>query len=234
MGYAKTTQTGHGIHQRLRSRAFIIAEPPTTTTTTGAFPEEEFVAAAREVEGQERSRLRWQFSSPKETEQVPTPSRVSHIDPEKTICFVSMDAGMVCWTDGHAFRLHCMYTNHSPCLFFQGSDLLNTRVLARLDELLPQQANSGKRLCHLENLSIRYAIWVVFLYYSFPVGFQPHVLCSSLFVSCVQWYAYTLRKCWVHPIHSLSNHICRIFRGGNGCLRRRNCPIHIAVSEREW
>lgn len=39
--------------------------------------------------------------------------------------------------------------------FVQGSDLLNTRVLARLDELLPQQANSGKRLCHLENLSIR-------------------------------------------------------------------------------
>jgi hypothetical protein len=103
MGYAKAGQTGHGIHQRLRSRAFIIAEPP-----TGVFPEEEFVAVAREVEGQERSRLRWKSSSPQETEEVPTPSRVSHIDPEKTICFVSMDAGMVCWTDGHDFRLHCI------------------------------------------------------------------------------------------------------------------------------
>lgn len=125
MGYAIPGQRGHGIHQRLRSRAFIIAEPP-----TGAFPEEEFEAVAREAEGRQRSRLRWQFSSTKDSEEVPTPSRVSHIDPEKTICFVSMDVGM-------------------------GSDLLNMRVLARLDELLPQQANSGKRLCHLENLSIR-------------------------------------------------------------------------------
>ena len=110
MGYAIPGQRGHGIHQRLRSRAFIIAEPP-----TGALPEEEFVAVAREDEGQERSRLRWKFSTPEETEEVPTPSRVSHIDPEKTICFVSMDVGMVCWADGHDFRLHCMDTHRSRC-----------------------------------------------------------------------------------------------------------------------
>ena len=112
MGYGKSIQRGRGIHQRLRSRAFIIAEPP-----TGAFLEEEFVAVSRAVEGQERSRLQWKFSTSKETEEVPTPSRVSHIDPEKTICFVSMDVGMVCWTDGHDFRLHFMDANHSQCFF---------------------------------------------------------------------------------------------------------------------
>jgi hypothetical protein len=114
MGYGKTGQRGHGIHQRLRSRAFIIAEPPTE-----AFPEEELVAVSREVEGKERSRLRWQFSSPKETEEAPTPSRVSHIDPEKTICFVSMDVGMVCWTDGCDFRFYCMYINDYQCFFYR-------------------------------------------------------------------------------------------------------------------
>lgn len=32
------------------------------------------------------------------------------------------------------------------------------KVLKRLDDLLPQQAHGGKRLCHLENLSIRYVV----------------------------------------------------------------------------
>ena len=36
----------------------------------------------------------------------------------------------------------------------QGSDLVNTRVLQRLDELLPLQSGTQQRLCHLENLSI--------------------------------------------------------------------------------
>jgi hypothetical protein len=67
-------------------------------------------------------------------------------------------------------------------LLLQGSDLLNTRVLARLDELLPQQANSGKRLCHLENLSIRYAK-CGFFSCNLSRWFDPHVLVSSHFVS---------------------------------------------------
>jgi neutral ceramidase len=46
------------------------------------------------------------------------------LDPLQTICFVSIDTGM-------------------------GSDLLNTRVLERLDELLP-----GESPCTVENLSI--------------------------------------------------------------------------------
>jgi neutral ceramidase len=54
------------------------------------------------------------------------------IDPSKAICFISIDA--------------CM-----------GSDLLNLRVLERLESLLPiQQYSSSEyvRLCHIENLSI--------------------------------------------------------------------------------
>jgi len=58
MGYAKTSQDAHGIHMRLRSRAFIISE-----------------RAALEEE--------------KEEEEV------ANLDPERTICFVSIDAGMV-------------------------------------------------------------------------------------------------------------------------------------------
>ncbi|CAB9514030.1 Neutral ceramidase [Seminavis robusta] len=50
-------------------------------------------------------------------------------DPERTVCFVSAD--ILC-----------------------GSDLLTLKVAQRLEQLLPQQHGSKKRLCHLENLSI--------------------------------------------------------------------------------
>lgn len=53
-----------------------------------------------------------------------SPSVFYELDPLQTVCFVSIDAGM-------------------------GSDLLNQRVLERLDELLP-----GESPCTVENLSI--------------------------------------------------------------------------------
>jgi neutral ceramidase len=65
---------------------------------------------------------------------VRTGTQSISIDPEKTICFVSADIGM-------------------------GSDLLTLKVVQRLEELLPK---GGKRLCHLENLSIRYCKPVLF------------------------------------------------------------------------
>jgi hypothetical protein len=61
----------------------------------------------------------------------------SQTDPEKTVCFVSADIGM-------------------------GSDLLTMKVVQRLEEILPKQ-QGGKRLCHLENLSLRYAREIFFL-----------------------------------------------------------------------
>ena len=56
-------------------------------------------------------------------------------------------------------------------LNIKGSDLLNTRVLRRLDELLPKQANSNKTLCHLENLSISGTHT-----HSAPAGFLQYTL----------------------------------------------------------
>lgn len=192
MGYAKSSQAAHGIHLRLRSRAFIVSElPPSTSLKRNHNLDENShdvaiessnendslsqetrtknsgIAQRQDDESQQQQRnrreegfLRWTrnnvlFGSKAEEEDTssPTPSSlVSQLDPDRTICFVSMDVGM-------------------------GSDLLNRRVLERLDELLPEQQqqqeqqhhhhpqhgndrNSNdsaiprKRLCHLENLSI--------------------------------------------------------------------------------
>lgn len=130
MGYANPAQTAHGILMRLRSRAFVISQLPEglEENESESFavkqprrPEEE------DIEEQKRSLLRWNWKKPKQN-LVKDNSRGSTADPDRTVCFVSIDAGM-------------------------GSDLLNMRVLKRLEELLPEQG--GKRLCHLENLSIR-------------------------------------------------------------------------------
>ena len=112
MGYAKTSQTAHGIHQRLRARAFVVAEKPAIRQS------EEFVNSDAEFASTSAVRrfLQWWFGSDD------TPPR---LDPSKSICFVSIDAGM-------------------------GSDLLNAKVLERLQQLLPPD----KLLCGLENLSI--------------------------------------------------------------------------------
>lgn len=87
-----------------------------------------------DVEDNHRMRLGWNWVFG-ETKQQSSPARSSvgrMADPDKTVCFVSIDAGM-------------------------GSDLLNFQVVKRLEELLPEHGTSGKRMCHLENLSIRYA-----------------------------------------------------------------------------
>jgi Neutral/alkaline non-lysosomal ceramidase, N-terminal len=107
MGYAKPTQNGHGIHLRLRARAFIMAE--ITSDRTMEIPHQGNQIGVRRHRG---------------TEAIS-----SQTDPGRAVCFVSADIGM-------------------------GSDLLNLKVVQRLEELLPKQ-QGGKRLCHLENLSIR-------------------------------------------------------------------------------
>lgn len=124
MGYAQPAQTAHGIHMRLRSRAFIMAQIPENNDvlSMNKLQEEELVK-------EERSLLRWSWKRKRKTVGQKN-VLASLADPERTVCFVSIEAGM-------------------------GSDLLNTRVLKRLEELLPEQGDSGKRLCHLENLSIR-------------------------------------------------------------------------------
>ncbi len=130
MGYAQPSQTGHGIHMRLRARAFIIAEAASHVAqnnySTVALNEPQ---VDYNTEIQRTLRLRRRFvESDQPLGDLP---KAALADPETTICFVSMDAGM-------------------------GSDLLTKRVVRRLEELLPEQAGSSKkRLCHLENLSIR-------------------------------------------------------------------------------
>jgi hypothetical protein len=133
MGYANPAQTAHGILMRLRSRAFVISQrlpedfeenekDSIAAVEKRRRPQEEGVE-----EQQERSLLRWNWKKPKHN-LFKENTLASMADPERTVCFVTIDAGM-------------------------GSDLLNTRVLKRLEELLPDQG--GKTLCHLENLSIR-------------------------------------------------------------------------------
>jgi hypothetical protein len=116
MGYAKPSQNGHGIHFRLRARAFIMAE--IAGDRTMEIPHKGNQIGVRRHRG---------------TEVIS-----SQADPERTVCFVSGDIGM-------------------------GSDLLTMKVVQRLEELLPKQ-QGGKRLCHLENLSIRYAGQRFFLF----------------------------------------------------------------------
>lgn len=168
MGYAKAGQTAHGIHQRLRARAFIVSAPKkkeeedeTRNNSTSTDNDETLLAAAGAPIGSAAARRRDETTAglrrPSLEEALVPPgeppsssdgnSTEELPDPDRTICFVSIDAGM-------------------------GSDLLNTRVLKRLEDLLPplaelaqgrkQQQKGGngdaekgqRRLCHLENLSI--------------------------------------------------------------------------------
>jgi len=127
MGYAQTAETGRGIHMRLRSRAFIVSETKEKLHhSTGGSPSPNGEIAP--VQTIERLSLRW---SPRDEEKHYSSKARVLADAEKTVCFVSADFGM-------------------------GSDLLNMKVVKRLEELLPPQDGSDKPLCHLENLSIRY------------------------------------------------------------------------------
>jgi Neutral/alkaline non-lysosomal ceramidase, N-terminal len=130
MGYANPAQTAHGILMRLRSRAFLISQFPEDLEgieNDSIAMEQQRQPEVEEVEEQERALLRWNWKKHKQN-LVKENTLANMADPERTVCFVSIDAGM-------------------------GSDLLNMRVLKRLEELLPDQG--GKKLCHLENLSIR-------------------------------------------------------------------------------
>jgi neutral ceramidase len=167
MGYAKSTQTGHGIHLRLRSRAFIMSEADDSLLLMS--DDSDHVSAV-EIERERRDasisttpsllsgflRGMWHTRSSKSTITT-TPLDVSRLDPEKTICFVSVDIGM-------------------------GSDLLTSQVVKRLEELLPEQQldendnetttlRQRRRLCHLENLSISGTHT-----HSAPAGFLQYTL----------------------------------------------------------
>lgn len=81
----------------------------------------------------------------REEKEVPPPKTFVRADPQQTVCFVSADIGM-------------------------GSDLLTLKVVQRLEEILPKEP-PGKRLCHLENLSISGTHT-----HSAPGGFLQYVL----------------------------------------------------------
>lgn len=174
MGYAQPAQTARGIHMRLRSRAFIVAEPPEEFNVQNA----DFIASQQqhEVEDdlaeQERSLLRWNWKRKSKTVTQKN-SLATMADPERTVCFVSIDAGM-------------------------GSDLLNTRVVKRLEELLPEQGESGKRLCHLENLSIRYEC-TDHVASSIP---SSHLTIVPIF----QWHTYALWSSWFLTIYTVPDY----------------------------
>jgi neutral ceramidase len=124
MGYAKPEQTTAGIHQRLRARAFIIGREATDGLLVGNHAAQPPHATTRTTMLQ-RVRLRWNRPTV-ETKDAMEETGPYRIDPDSTICFVSLDVGM-------------------------GSDLLNLRVLKRLAEELPVEAQG---LCRVDNLSI--------------------------------------------------------------------------------
>ncbi|KAL3915799.1 MAG: hypothetical protein SGILL_005474 [Bacillariaceae sp.] len=95
----------------------------------------------------------WNFFSPSERIEDRSAKRViNELDPNRTICFVSVDIGM-------------------------GSDILTMYVVKRLEELLPAQQNIGdnaknsRRLCHIDNLSISGTHT-----HSAPAGFLQYAL----------------------------------------------------------
>jgi neutral ceramidase len=167
MGYARLDQFAQGIHQRLRARAFIIAELDKNHYSRNRSP----ITHHRPMETPilENNTAPWRASttriasknSPNEPDhprihgnKASTTTYAHKVDPQKTICFVSIDAGM-------------------------GSDLLNMRVRKRLQELLPEISASNDdenntintTLCHLENLSISATHT-----HSAPGGFLQYVL----------------------------------------------------------
>jgi len=179
MGYARAGQTAHGIHQRLRARAFIIAEqrenandpnkapvapapaaassnweedsveriPETKETLLKETQEASYWDATTAVWSSSRQRRRRSRKDLANESARFMQQQQFAINPNTTVCFVSIDAGM-------------------------GSDLLNMRVLKRLDELAEIEENGGlKGLCRLENLSISGTHT-----HSAPAGFLQYTL----------------------------------------------------------
>lgn len=154
-------------------------------------------SSAESMEDQHRSLRDWNLLR-RNRKASNTPKLSAKLaNPDKTVCFVSIDAGM-------------------------GSDLLNTRVVKRLEELMPpQEGESGKRLCHLENLSIRYET-------NRPSGKKRRFHCSPSRVQ--QRYPHAFGSGGVSSIHNLSSNKLRILRGNDGRFCRRRCSGHLQVS----
>ena len=139
MGYAKPEQTTAGIHQRLRARAFLFGKKASgSQSSLHTIPLRNSQQIEPGMTAWERWMMHlWGHESSSSSSQTKSFSRSSlrskqNVDPvhlldaTQTVCFVSIDTGM-------------------------GSDLLNMRVLERLQTLLPEEAQT---LCTIENLSI--------------------------------------------------------------------------------
>ena len=176
LGYAPFGQTVRGIHQRLYARAYIIGqsqpqqvEPVTkqsvsklqsTTTNNNIISTERLLRNRKRLSVAEMidGNITYNHES-----QFKNSSKWIDLNPNTTICFVSVDIGM-------------------------GSDILNIRVLRRLDDLIQQWNNyknhknynnvtdnttqSVRRSpCHIENLSISATHT-----HSAPGGFMQYAL----------------------------------------------------------
>ena len=138
MGYGRAEQTTHGIHQRLWARAYIISKHSSRhndgeESNGQSISREEAVwieSEWKEDDGRSskswfRSLFNWSFLRGSDDDF----DRML-LEAEDSICFVSIDL--------------CM-----------GSDILHTRVLERLDQLLDKGSDiTQPNLCRLENLSI--------------------------------------------------------------------------------
>ena len=154
MGYGQADQTTHGIHQRLWARAFVIsqspsmhegaAEPPAEEETSGPLGNTE--STEHEIKKSWSRNLRlwplsWSGLRSSTSTQEPPP-----LNANSSICFVSIDL--------------CM-----------GSDVLQTRVLDRLDELLLEDGGSQPNLCTLGGLTVSATHT-----HSAPAGFLQYAL----------------------------------------------------------
>lgn len=176
LGYAPFGQTVRGIHQRLYARAYIIGqsqpqqvEPVTkqsvsklqSTTTT-----DNIISTERLLRNRKRQSVAEMIDGNityNHESQFKNSSKWIDLNPNTTICFVSVDIGM-------------------------GSDILNIRVLRRLDDLIQQWNNYNNHKnnnnvtdnttqsvrrspCHIENLSISATHT-----HSAPGGFMQYAL----------------------------------------------------------
>lgn len=118
MGYARSEQTGTGIHMRLRARSFIISEYIHDTVVKDG--------GLNLIRGKEDDPS-WTTSTKQVRRRFTQSDNRGKYDKTsgKTICFISMDAGM-------------------------GSDLLTKKVLERFHALIPD----SETVCHIENTSV--------------------------------------------------------------------------------
>lgn len=178
MGYARAGQTAHGIHQRLRARAFIIGQ---RMENTNHDVKETMKAEPIEMEEQKYKSYYWDTAAliQRHRNDLRNHNDMQHqhqqqrtkqysdvlLDPNKTVCFVSIDAGM-------------------------GSDLINMRVVQRLNEETngTTTERSLQGLCRIDNLSISATHT-----HSAPAGFLQYALfqITSLGFSDEVFQAYT-------------------------------------------